>query len=154
MLKMKLLTSPKFFFKPLLSHHLKPAWSIQPDCINSSGSWSWANLLLVKKPQGRMYLSLWCASFPSQLGLYMCLCLILDTQRTFFKPETHLEVLSYFVEGDVDCERRGVVVRSERPLSVRAVFHNKVQQSIALQPNTVRPSCELPTHTQDSWDFV
>lgn len=45
---------------------------------------------------------------------------------------TSLEVLSYFVEGDVDGERRGVVVRSERPLSVRAVFHNKVQQSIAL----------------------
>lgn len=39
MLKTKWLTSPKFYFKPLLSHHLKPVWSIQPDYINSSGSW-------------------------------------------------------------------------------------------------------------------
>lgn len=62
--------------------------------------------------------------------------IILATQRTtFLKAITYLKVLSYFVEGDVDGERGGVMVRSERPLSVRAVFHNKVQESIALQQN-------------------
>lgn len=47
------------------------------------------------------------------------------------------------------------MVRSERPLSVRAVLYNKVQQSKALQQTHSQTSgCELPSHTQDSWDFV
>lgn len=70
---------------------------------------------------------------------YICLAsTVRYSKDNISKPVTHLEVLSYFVEGDVDGEGRGVVVRSERALSVRAVFHNKVQQSIALQQNTVR----------------